>query len=103
MRAITFGNASQDDHGNSHAYCGCVGIYSDKEQALNALLAEKESCVADLKSNYSEEAEDADELQSLINSIQVYGSVQEEYFEIDFDLADSRAEYYLRLEEVHEK
>lgn len=100
MWAITFGTASQDDHGNSHAYCGCIGIYSDKEQALNALLAEKESSVADIKSNYSEEAEDADELQSLINSIQVYGSTQEEYFEIDFDLADSRAEYYLRLEEV---
>ena len=100
MWVITFGNASQDDHGNSHAYCGCIGTYSDKEQALNALLAEKESTVEDIKSNYSEEAEDADELQSLVNSIQVYGSTQEEYFEIDFDLADSRAEYYLRLEEV---
>ncbi len=103
MWIITFGNASMDDHGNPVAHCGCIGIYTDKEKALTALVNEKDSCVADLKSSYEEEAETAEDLETLINSIHVYGSLQEEYFEIDFDFADGTAEYCLRLEEVHEK
>lgn len=93
---VCWGSAGQDDDGNSKAFCGVHGIYTDKPAALKGLVECKDVCYDEVI-----QTDDPEELEYNKSRARVYGSETEEYFEIDYDFADVTNEIYIRLEEVN--
>ena len=89
---VHWGCASQDDDGNSKAFCGIHGVYHSKEEALKGLVECKDL-------NYDEvvQDEDPETLEYNKSRTRVYGSEAEEYFEIDWDFADAVNEIYITI------
>ena len=96
---VCWGSAGQDDDGNSKAFCGVHGIYTDKPAALKGLVECKDVCYDEIVNNPDYDDYDAEQAKL---TTRVYGSEAEEYFEIDYELADVTNEIYIRLEEVKE-
>jgi hypothetical protein len=94
---VCWGSAGQDDDGNSKAFCGVHGIYTDKPAALKGLVECKDVCYDEIVQD-----EDSEGLEYNKSRTRVYGSESEEYFEIDWDFTDVTNEIYIRLEEVKE-
>jgi hypothetical protein len=94
---VCWGNAGQDDDGNSKAFCGVHGVYTNKLDALKGLVECKDVCYDEVI-----QTDDSEELEYNKSRTRVYGSEAEEYFEIDYDFADATNEIYIRLEEVKE-
>jgi hypothetical protein len=92
MFIVHWGSASQDDDGNSKAYCGIHGVYPDIKSAQKALVECK-----DLMYDETIQSEDPEELEYRKSSTKVYGSVEEGYFEIDYDFADIPNELYITI------
>lgn len=92
---ICWGSSSCDDDGNAHAFTGVHGIYKTEESAKIALNLCKEEVVNDVLSDLDPDGDMPEERRE----VQVYGSVNEGYFEIDYTLGTEPVEIYIRLEE----
>ena len=92
---LTFGNASSDDDENANAFCGCVGIFNSELEAKRQMTAFKDDFIFGL----TDELEDEDDIAEIKNSIKVYGSEKEEFYEVDYTVDDITAECYIRIEE----
>lgn len=95
LYAICWGSGSCDDHGNAHAYSGVEALYTSKEKALEALVAYKDQTLEEIKDDLDPDEEYPDLVEDA--DIQVYGSVEEEYFEIDYTIGDEPCEVYIRV------
>ena len=95
---VCWGSASQDDHGNSTAYTGVHGVYTTLEEAQKGLVECKDQIYNEIIF-VEEDEEDEEMAQHLKDSTQVYGSVEEGFFEIDYESWDILAETYIKLEE----
>ena len=84
---VCWGHASIGDDGNSIANCGVVGVFKSHQKAGEALKADIKSFADGLVDGMDE----ADK-QDMLNSIQYYGSVEEGYFEADYEYADNHSE-----------
>jgi hypothetical protein len=93
---VCWGHASIGDDGNSIANCGVVGAYTSRKQAEEALKKDIKSFADSLVDGLDEE-----DTQEILNGIQYYGSVEEGYFEADYEWADNSSEY--RVEIVEQK
>lgn len=93
---VHWGSAGADDTGNAKAFCGIHGIYTTKAAALKGLVECKED-------HYNELVQDDDEetLEYVKSRTRVYGSEAEEYFEIDWDFADTTNEIYITISELN--
>lgn len=87
LYAVCWGSGSTDDRGNAHAYSGIVGVYRDKEDAKKALETYKNETIEEVYEDLRDEAK-------------VYGSVNEEYFEIDYTLGTDPVELYIGISET---
>ena len=98
LYAVCWGSGSVDDHGNAHAYSGIVGVYKNKDDAKKALETYKDET---LKEVYEDIDPDGD-MPELVDdaNIQVYGSIKEEYFEIDYTLGTEPVELYIGISET---
>ena len=92
---VCWGSAGQDDDGNSTAFCGVHGVYTDKSAARNGLVACKDSFYDDVI-----QTDDPVALEYTKSRTHVYGSEAEGYFEIDYDFADAPNELYIKIDEV---
>lgn len=95
LYVVCWGSAGQDDDGNSKAFCGVHGIYTDKDAALKGLVECKNVCYDEVV-----QTDDPEELEYNKSHTRVYGSEAEEYFEIDYDFADVTNELYITINEV---
>lgn len=95
LYVVCWGNASQDDDFNSNAYCGIHGVYLTEADAKNGLLEAKDEFLSELLDNPDLDEEEAREIK---DSIKVYGSVNDDYFEIDYENGTSLAELYIKIE-----
>lgn len=77
--------ASQDDNGNCLANGGVHGVYTDREKARVGLIECKEETYNEIVYNPDF---DEEEIQERKNSTQVYGSSDQDYFEIDYESWD---------------
>ena len=94
---VCWGSAGQDDYGNSKAFSGVFGAYVSKEAAERAL----EDCKVEM---YNEVVNDdsfagCDE-RCIKDSVKVYGSVEEGYFEIYYNVCDFIYEIYINIVET---
>ena len=91
---VHWGSAFSDDDGNAKAYCGIHGVYTSKSAALKGLVECKEVTYDEVVQN-----EEPEMLQYAIDNTQVYGSVEEEYFEIDYDFGAGPCEIRITISE----
>ena len=92
---VCWGSASQDDDGNSNAFCGVHGVYTDKSAARKGLVECKDIFYDDVI-----QVDDPEDLEYNKSRTYVYGSEAEGYFEIDYDFADAPNELYIKIDEV---
>ena len=92
---VCWGASSCDDDGNAHANAGVHGVYKTKSAALEGLVECKDSMIADTKNDLDPDGE----FPELLDDIKVYGSEQEEYFEIDYILGTEPCEVYITISE----
>lgn len=91
---VCWGSASQDDRGNAKAYSSVHGVYASLDDAKKGLEECKNECYDEIVNNpdYDEEAREYEKVNT-----SVYGSVEEDYFEIDYFLGDTPCELYINL------
>lgn len=93
---VCYGSASQDDHGNSCAYGNVHGVYPFLDDAKKGLEECKNQCYEEVVNNYEYDSEARNYAEK---NTRVYGSVDDDYFEIDYDLGDAPCEIYIKLVE----
>lgn len=93
---VCWGSASSDDDGNANAYSNVHGVYLSKDEAIKGLEECKDDCYNDIVNNpdYDEEERELAEVNA-----SVYGSIKDEYFEIDYFIGDTSCELYITLVE----
>ena len=96
---VCWGSGSCDDHGSAHAYSGVHGVYKTKEIGRQALAQCKDEIYDDILNDLDPDGE----FPELKNEIQIYGSVSEGYFEIDYTLGTEPVEVYINLVEQEVK
>lgn len=91
---VCWSSASQDDDGNSKAFAGVHGVYVFEDDAKNGL----EECKNDIYREITENPDyDEEDMAEVLKSTHVYGSVNDDYFEIDYTLGDVPCEIYIGL------
>ncbi len=93
---VCYGSASQDDSGNSCAYGNVHGVYAFLDDAKKGLEECKNECYDDIVNNYEEGSEAREDAE---RNTHIYGSVEDDYFEIDYELGDTPCEIYIKLVE----
>jgi hypothetical protein len=92
---VCWGNATQDDDGNNSAYSGVHGIYcfpDDAKVGLEACKTEMLNCIVNDDPDLTEE-----EREQIRNSIQICGSVEHGFFEIDYSFNDCAPQLYIHI------
>ena len=92
---VCWGSGSCDDRGSAHAYAGVHGLYKSENSARKAL----EECKDEIYSEVLNDLDPDGEYPELKNDVQVYGSVKEGYFEIDYTIGTEPVEVYINLVE----
>lgn len=100
MYIVCWGASSCDDRGNAHANVGVHGVYYNKQAAVLGLLECKNSMIEDTKKDLCFDEDSTETLEDM--DIRVYGSEQEEYFEIDYEIGTDPCEVRISIEEVEE-
>ena len=93
---VGWATASQDDNGNCSAYGNVHGVYTNYIDAKKGLVELKDEFYNDIVHNEDFDAEDIIAAEA---STQVYGSVEDGYFEIDYASWDLPNEVRIYLEE----
>ena len=91
---VHWGSSSSDDDGNAKAFCGIHGVYTSKEDAIKGLVECK-----DLTYDEAVQSDDPEDLEYNKVNTSVYGSVEEEYFEVDYFIGDIPCEVYIKISE----
>lgn len=94
--AVCWGSGSVDDHDNAHAYSGIVGVYRNKEDALKAMEEYVYETIIEIKNDLDPDGE----LPKYEKEVQTYGSVKDEYFEIDYTIGTEPVEVYIGISET---
>lgn len=92
---VCWGSACQDDDGNAKAYSGVHGVFTSLDDAKRALEACKDEIYSEIVDNPDYDDEDCEAVKA---STHVYGSVNDDYFEIDYELGGVPAEIYIHIE-----
>ena len=95
---VHWGCGSADARGRGHAYSGVVSAHFNKADALKALEEYKDETLEDVKNDIDPDGD----MPELVDDagIQVYGSVAEEYFEIDYELGLESVEIHIGISET---
>jgi hypothetical protein len=70
------------------------GVFKSKTEAEECLKTDVQNFVKELVDGL-----DAEDREDVLSHLQEYGSVKEEYFEIDYEWADNMSEYRVCIEE----
>lgn len=93
--AVVWGTGSCDDHGNAHAFSGVHGIYKSEASAKKALEECKEEILSDIHTDLNPDG-DCPEYEEEAH-VQVYGSVEDGYFEIDYTIGTDPVEVSIQI------
>lgn len=98
---VTWGTANMegtDGEENASAFCGCVGVFTDKANAQKNMTTYKNTFIAELTEDLDEDDATREEIEE---TLEVYGSENDEYYEIDYNIFGKSYEVYIRLEEMN--
>lgn len=88
--------ASQDDNGNCSANGGVHGVYADPEKAKVGLVECKDEMYNEIVYNPDY---DKNDIKNVKDNTNVYGSVDQDYFEIDYESWDIPNEIRIEIVE----
>lgn len=91
---VCWGNASQDDDGNAAAFSGVHGVYAFKDDAKTGLEECKQEFVNELTNDSDFPREDR---QEILDTMNIYGSVNDDFFEIDYETGGIPCEIYIHI------
>lgn len=94
---VSWGSGWLDDEGNVATHSGVHGAYPTREAGEQGLIKCKDEFVDEIINNPDYDEEERAEAKQ---DLEVYGSIKEDYFEIDYTSWDVRNEIYIHLEEV---
>lgn len=84
------------NEGPVDAFAGCDGVFKSAEDALSALERSKDEFIDDILEDL-----DNDDKLSVVESMHVYGSKDEGYFEIDYTAPnETQIEIYISVNAV---
>lgn len=92
--------ASQDDSGNCSANGGVHGVYTDHEKARVGLIECKEEMYNEIVYNPDY---DENDIKNMKDNVEVYGSSDQDYFEIDYESWDIPNEIRIEIVESEVK
>lgn len=92
--------ASQDDNGNCTANGGVHGVYTDPEKARVGLIECKEEMYDEIVYNPDY---DENDIKNMKDNVEVYGSADQDYFEIDYESWDIPNEIRIEIVESEVK
>ena len=93
---VCWGHAGVNEDGNGDAFCNVHGVYWNLEDAKQGLEELRAEFVDEIVNNPDY---DEDDQAIARNNLQIYGSVEEGYFEMDYDNCDIVEETYLTIVE----
>lgn len=96
---VGWATASQDDNGNCSACGGIHNMYTNYNYAKKGLVELKDEFYDDIVNDYDNDNVTEDDVIELESTISVYGSVEDHYFEIDYEFLGIPNEVYIYLEE----
>lgn len=96
---VHWSNASLDDDGNCSAFGNIHGAYTTLKEAQAGLVECKDEVVDGFINNPDL---DEDDKSFARDNLRVYGSVKENYFEVDFDQCDVITETYISIAELEQ-
>lgn len=91
---VCWANASQDDDGNNSAFGNVHGVYHFLDDAKKGLEECRDEFIDDIINNPDYDEEDIEYAKA---NLSVYGSVEDDYFEIDYASCDTFSEIYINL------
>lgn len=100
---VCWASGWQDDHGNTQTNSGVHGAFDSLDKAKTALEEYKNLFIEQLVEDLIDGEElSVDEIQEIRDNlaIEVYGSVNDGYFEIDYDSWDTRNEMHISIRDV---
>lgn len=92
LYVVCWGHSSVNDDGNCVANCGVVGVYKSRDKAESALQVDLEAFKESVVDGY-----DSEDVQEVLDGMQIYGSVKEGYFEVDYPAAFNTMEYRVEI------
>lgn len=92
--------ASQDDNGNCSAHGGVHGVYTDHDKARVGLIECKEEMYNEIVYNPDY---DENDIKNMKDNVEVYGSSDQDYFEIDYESWDIPNEIRIEIVESEVK
>lgn len=90
---VVWGSGSCDDHGAAHAFAGVHGIYKSEESAKQGL----EECKNEIYEEALNTVDPDNEFPDVRSEVQVYGSVEDGYFEVDYTIGTEPVEIYIGI------
>ena len=95
---VTWACGSTDDHGYVNTNSGVRGVYTSKESAKIGLEEFKQLALDEL-TEFVDPDGDMPEMMNEID-LKIEGSVDEEYFRIEYTICYDRVHEYIKIEEV---
>lgn len=96
--AVVWSSSSSDDNGNAQAFSGIHGIYKSEASAKVGLEECKQEIFDEVANNPDY---DEDDKLSFLHNVQVYGSVEDGYFEVDYTNGDTPVEMHMHIINTH--
>jgi hypothetical protein len=90
--------ASCEEDNTVNTFAGVHGTYKTEASAKRALEECKQSFLDEILENPDYDEEDK---ASFRHNVQIYGSVEDGYFEIDYAITDSPVEIYIQITHTH--
>lgn len=96
LYVVSWGSGWSDEKDTVSTHCGVHGLYRDRASAERGLEECRDEFIDEIVNNPDFDEEDR---EAATQDLEVYGSVKEDYFEIDYTSWDKRNEIYIHLEE----
>lgn len=94
---VSWARALGGDEAPVDAFCGCAGAFTDFKKACECLENEKVKLIEELRDDFK----DPDDLEIFEKSLMITGSIDEGYYEIDYDTPDdNRVQWYFTAQET---
>lgn len=95
---VCWASASRDDDDNNNAYCNVHGSYTSMDRAKEGLEECKDEFIEEIINNPDFDEADREYATQDLN---IYGSVEEQYYELDYSSGENRNEVYIHIVETY--
>lgn len=96
--SVVWGRGAYSDDNSVNTYAGVHGLYRTEDDAKKGLEECKQEFLNEILNNPDLSDDDK---ESFKHNVQVYGSVVDDYFEIDYIMDECPVEIYIQITHSH--